>query len=335
MYKILLLFIFALNLTLGCNLSFAGGDLVNNGGGLSERNVLFAYNNLEFSIRLCLDSSSCRLSIDENKLLRTLFLHLKEERQNQNQILFISEKQHPGTFLIDGEMKAAVTGGQIGSVIYINTDLLYFMKKNNLIEGLSVNESVAMLVHELGHHYGSFSHTSLDLLGLKVSHHLEKSTYQTPLLPGGSPISALFINGEAGSSFPEILLYAYQQMFNLTDLVENKIGCQLIGLPLSIGIFPPLTFPIKKPRALLVHNVYWEEIPRKLTGVFKIKGSLTSYCELPNGEIQVNRNHKIIVSFVIKNSPLNDLNKLSIDQKTINISQVKDPWLRLLDWGIF
>jgi hypothetical protein len=224
MKTIITFFLFFYHFNLTINPAMAGGDLVNNGGGLAERNVLFAYNNLEFSLRLCLDGPSCRLSQMENRILLDIYTHLAAERENAKQIVFLSEKKFPGTFLIDGEMKAAVTGSLVGSVIKINTDLLYFIKKNHMTEGLSVHEAIAMLIHELGHHHGNFSHTELDLLGLKVSEHLNKSTYKTPLLPSGSPLSAVFINGAAGSTFPEILLYSSQQMFNLSGLLKKEIS---------------------------------------------------------------------------------------------------------------
>lgn len=335
MKKIIVIFILLTSFTLTHSLSWAGGDLVNNGGGLAERNVLFAYNNLEFSLRLCLDSSSCRLSLLEKKILQDIYNHLDEERENQKQIVFTSELKAPGTFIIDGEMKAAVTGSQIGSLIDINTDLLYLKKNNNQLEALSVHEAIAMLIHELGHHYGNYSHTELDLLGLKVSAHLGKSTYQTPLLPSGSPVSAVFINGEAGKSFPEVLLYSYQQMFNLSDLLKKQVGCQMIGLPISIGPIPPILIPIKKPTALLVHNIFWEEIPRKNNGTFKIKGNLTSYCDYQKPELKINRNFKFEISFHINRSNLDDLNKWSIEEKTIAINQIQEPWIRILELGPF
>jgi hypothetical protein len=333
--KKVMVIVFLSNLISSFSLLWAGGDLVNNGGSLAERNVLFAYNNLEFSLRLCIDSPTCRLSQKENKIIQDIYTHLDEERENQKQIVFISEKKAPGTFLIDGEMKAAVTGSEIGSVINVNTDLLYSKKNNNQLEALSIHEATAMLIHEFAHHHGRFSHTELDLLGLKVSQHLGKSTYQTPLLPSGSPISVVFINGEEGKSFPEVLLYSYQQMFNLSDLLKKEIACRIIGLPISIGPLPPIGIPIKRPTSFLVHNVYWEEIPQKSGGRFKIKGSLTSYCDSQKPELKINRNHKFEISFTMtmNHSYLNDLSKWSIDEKTIKIHQIREPWIRLLELG--
>ena len=39
-----------------------GGDLINNGGGLSEKTVLVAYTNLDKYLKLCLDSDYCKLN---------------------------------------------------------------------------------------------------------------------------------------------------------------------------------------------------------------------------------------------------------------------------------
>jgi hypothetical protein len=122
-------------------------------------------------------------------------------------------------------------------------------------------------------------------------------------------------------------------MFNLSGLLKKEIGCQMIGLPIVIGPIPPIGFSIKDPKALMVHNVYWEEIPEKSNGKFKIKGSLTSYCGKENSELKINRNHKFTISFKIKDTYSADLNKWIIDEKTIKITQTKEPWIRLLDWG--
>ena len=101
------------------------GDHINNGAGLAERNVLFAYANLEKYIGLCLDFPSCRITPYERGLLERIRNAMPTERAAPEQIRFLSEREHPGTFIIDGEMKIAKTGSQVGSAIYMNLDLLY------------------------------------------------------------------------------------------------------------------------------------------------------------------------------------------------------------------
>ena len=39
-----------------------GGDLINNGGGIAEKNVLYAYAKLEGFLHLCLSSEVCKIS---------------------------------------------------------------------------------------------------------------------------------------------------------------------------------------------------------------------------------------------------------------------------------
>ena len=321
-------------LLMSFNLLAKGGDLVNNGGGIAERNVLFAYTNLEFSIGLCLDLESCHLSNREHSILKDIYSHLDEEKKNQNQIVFISELKYPGTFIIDGEMKAAATGSTIGSVIRVNTDLLYSIKEHEQIEALSVHEATAMLVHELGHHYGSFTHTELDLLGIKVSQHLNKSTYQTPLLPNGSSISAIFINGKEGTSFPEAILYGHQQMINISEFLKKQVSCELFGLPIKIGSLPPIAIPIKRPNAFLVNNVYWSEMPRRNNGVFKIKGSLTNYCDKEELNLNLNRNYKFEIAFTINHTDDKNIENWSINENSIKIMQIEEPWLRILEFQV-
>ena len=103
--------------------SFAG-TFVNNGGGIAEKNILYAYEKLDTYLQLCLNSNTCKLTADQGSLLLQIYRALPQERQTK-QLFFGSEKKNPGSFMIDGNVRVARTGDEIGSPIYINSDLLY------------------------------------------------------------------------------------------------------------------------------------------------------------------------------------------------------------------
>ena len=161
----------------------AGGDLVNNGGGIAEKNIVFAYQKMDSFLNLCLKSDSCRVDDEQKLILQQILSGLSAERQNKNQVQFVSEKNNPGFFILDGEVKVAKTGHTPGSSIFVNTDLIYTKNEMGYYIPMSVPEAAALLIHELGHHYGEYSHTDLDLLGVRVAILLQQKTYTTPLLP--------------------------------------------------------------------------------------------------------------------------------------------------------
>lgn len=313
-----------------------GGDLVNNGGGLAERNVLFAYQNIENSIKLCVESISCRVSLEEEVLLKKISESMIEERKKENQIAFISEKKRPGTFVIDGVIKAAVTGSEIGSPIHINIDLLYF-KKNGVVEALNIQEATAMLIHELGHHHGVTTHTDLDVLGLKVAQELGKSTYNAPVLPQDSSLFATFVNGIPGKSFPEVMIGSNEQTINLTKLFAKKMACEMITIPISVLWKFNKGIHFKEPEAVIVHNVHWGRLPKKMEGEFKVNGNLANYCKEVDDQIKIKRNYKFEISFLLKTITAGSEDakkypnsKWIIDEESITIFQIREPKIKIL-----
>lgn len=165
MNKIILLF---LGFFLLSSLAQAGGDAVNNGGGLGEKNFIYAFRNLHDFIGPCLNINPCQLTEKEDHLLRQISSNLSYEQENA-QLVFKSGIQDPGFFEVDlhGQPRIAVTSSQPGTPIYINLDLLY-RNENGVTKTLSVLEASAILVHELGHHYGIKDHLFLDKLGAKI-----------------------------------------------------------------------------------------------------------------------------------------------------------------------
>lgn len=137
----------------------SGGDFVGNGASFIEIQTQVLFTSIRAPLELCLNSSECGLTETEATWLRGILDGLDRE---SDRIYFESEKQTPGFFLIEGEVKAAKTGLGVGSPIYLNRD---FVNADTSTAFL-----IALLVHELGHHLGVRDHRALDLLGSKVAH---------------------------------------------------------------------------------------------------------------------------------------------------------------------
>jgi len=309
-----------------------GGDLVNNGGGLAEKNVLLAYQNLERHMRTCLAAESCRLTDGERTLLTQITDAMPSEHARANQISFISEQAQPGTFRIDGEMKIAKTGNAVGSPVLVNIDLLYTKGVSGRYEAMSLPDAVAMLVHEFGHHQGERSHQALDVLGLKVASILQRNTYSTPLLPLQDQVSIHVLNGsDSDNPFPEILLYVTDEIFDLTQNLRDAVICPLISVPISIGPIDPITIPGHRPKGYMLHNLYWKTVDDyKSSTKFEANGNLTLDCD-GNGLQRGNTNFTVWMEFTADKKEVQPSGfQWKLRPGSVAIRQARKPWLRLI-----
>jgi hypothetical protein len=120
----------------------------------------------------------------------------KTERVN---LEFKSERDNPGFFFLDGQVRIAKTGSNLGDVIYINTDMA---EANNV----DISEAIAVLAHELAHHIGIEDHQRLDRFGAKLVAYLNKFKNSAleiiPGAAGGDQAVELFVfnlgNAESG-----------------------------------------------------------------------------------------------------------------------------------------
>ena len=97
-------------------------------------------------------------------------------------IEFKSERENPGFFLLDGQVRIAKTGTNRGDVIYVNSD----MAEANKVE---ITEATAVLSHELGHHFGVTDHQKLDKFGASIKEYVTKFQISaSELLPGASGV---------------------------------------------------------------------------------------------------------------------------------------------------
>ncbi|MBY0554714.1 hypothetical protein K2P97_09305 [bacterium] len=315
------------------SLSFAGGDLINNGGGIAEKNIMFAYQKLDTYLKLCLSSDFCKVDKTQKQILEQIAAGLAEEKQNPSQIQFASEKNQKGFFIIDGEVKIAKTGSRIGSTIYINTDMLYTKNEMGYYIPMSIGEAAAVLVHELGHHYGDYSHTDLDLVGVRVAMMLQHKTYNTPLLPWSQQISATIINPDVNDSFPDILLYIEDQVIDLSAQFAETVNCPKFIIPIPILPIPDIPVNVKKPLGTLVHNVHWDKISSKdeKTAILSISGDLSHKCKDSKDVNIRSQDYRIEIDFTVN---MDENGKWVLNKELLKMEQKRDTWWKIIKFSV-
>ena len=310
---------------LGANAFAGGGDLVNNGGGIAEKNILFANEKIGSYISMCLKSEICKLSKDQLKTVESIYQGLVVKGITSS-IKFLSEKKSPGTFIIDGLVRVAKTGNWPGAPIFINTDLLYTQNVDKSFSAVTISEAVAILIHELGHHYSNDSHESLDLIGVKVSLQLQKKLISTPLLPWNENLSVIVFNNENG--FPDVLILSGQDMLNLSSLFMKQAICDMVSLPMPFVLLPDITLVTSRPQNSMFYNVHWENFEvkgDKLTAT--VIGNVSNGCLYSKnaGVVQVN-DYKMTINF----SAVKINGQWQLSRNSIGFEQVREPWYKII-----
>lgn len=304
-----------------------GGDDVGNGGGLAEQNFVVALENLEKYAQICLDLDACQLNDSQRAVLRDIIETASVARDLDKPLIFVSEKQEPGTFILNGEMKVAKTGLKPGTPIYINTDMIYSKNIFGLVEPLSISQAVAVLVHELGHHVSKLSHSELDLIGVRVSLMLQNHVQTTPVLPWSPDISATIVQSPKGESFPQILLRVGDMLWDLGPAFKTSVFCPKFNIPIPILPFPDLQFGREAPLGVMYHNVHWEKSARENSGGdYTIFGNLTHMCDSRNVFMAVN-SFRMRISF---QTALDPQGRPVFVNNSLRMEQSYEPWYKLI-----
>jgi hypothetical protein len=303
-----------------------GGDLVNNAGGIAEKNVLYAYEKLGTYLQLCLKSEACKLNPAQKNIATQIFKGLPQEQLNQKQISFESESKKPGSFIIDGQVRVAKTGRLVGSPIIINVDLLY-SKVGGLYQAVSIAEAVAILVHELGHHYGNYTHDELDLIGVRVSMLMQQKMITTPMLPWNAIVSASVFNADTFVGFPQVLLTVGDDVIDISEIYEKSVHCEVLTLPIPVLPVPDLELVTKVPMGSLLHNIHWDKIKDK-EDVLKVQilANVSNNCIYKNDIKLRNNNFQISIDFEAKKTATT----YKYDPASLKLNQFKTPWWKLI-----
>jgi hypothetical protein len=113
----------------------------------------------------------CGVSSKESQLINRIYYELLKSPRTSLQ--FDSEERKPGMFQVDGMVRIAFTANRPGSEIFVNEDMIV-KKAGEILVPWTIEESVAVLTHEYGHHHSMIasSHEELDALGQKLSQHM-------------------------------------------------------------------------------------------------------------------------------------------------------------------
>lgn len=177
----------------------------------------FVNKQLKTILNLCLQDNLCNLSPEEKVLIASIqSSQEKENKLNAELIRFDSSKNNPNLFFKDGNTRIAVTGDHVGDSIFINLDLAYQNDKYGSAHPISLDQIIAVLIHELGHHQGIKNHSSLDQLGLKVGNYFLAKIQWTA------------VNGPEGlNQDPDTRpLQIFLTNINFPFTTETKIGLQ-------------------------------------------------------------------------------------------------------------
>lgn len=306
--------------------ALAGGDDIQNGGGIAEKNFLFAFQSIETYSKVCLELDACRLTNSEKLILKNIVAVIPQEARNPNLIQFVSEKKNPGFFIIDGEMKVAKTGRIIGSSIFINIDLIYFKGNFGGSEAVSIPMALGILLHEFGHHVSLASHSELDSMGVKVASFLQNKIQTTPVLPWTQSIMATVVQLSGPGAFPQILLNVGDSVLNISEQFRAALKCP------EIRVFPGILFPDldennRPPVAAIFHNIHWEKSSKTSeNGVFVIVGSVSNTCLAKDSGLVAVNSFVVRIRFVAQQK---ETKKFDLKTDSVRISQDYEPWFKL------
>lgn len=105
--------------------------------------------------------SGCDVDGTEARVIDKIWGGLASGREIGS-LTFVSERTQPGFFFIDGQVRVAKTGDDVGDPIFINTDII------NAATELDMGTAAAILTHEFGHHHAVMDHQVLDRIGAKI-----------------------------------------------------------------------------------------------------------------------------------------------------------------------
>lgn len=199
------------------------GDETSNGGGIAEKNVLYAAQQIDRMLLLCLPSAVCRLNAEEAAAVSKVRAQLAQAPLTTERILFASERQTPGVFQLDGKAHGAVRSAKttVNSAIYLNTDHLYAGG-----QPISIPSASALLLDELAHGVepafaNDEKHRQLDALCAKFQHFMEKVRDEFPLGGGRPTLTAYILHS---TPFSDVVISDGEHSLDLMKIfLENNL----------------------------------------------------------------------------------------------------------------
>lgn len=241
------------------------GDIVGNGGGLTEQNFISAYYNTQTAIQNCLDNFECGVTDEERKVLKEIDSVYIEKFNQERPLIFLNEEVANGFFKSEEDQatRIAKTGFTAESPIFINLNEAASISTN-------ISAMIGIIIHELGHQTGIANHSALDQVGAKVRNlWASKSKIYKFELKSGDLDVRLF-SSEVNYITSKLSYTFNGETKSLNYDIFNEIKCEnnseVYGFNLSNGHW---SRPISTDRRSQVALNYWIEI----------------YCKDLNGQI--------------------------------------------------
>lgn len=199
-----------------------GGNLVGNGAGLAEAELVYAYQRLPETIDRCLELKACGISPAEKSLLERVRAILRDFPDPADKIHVLSERELPGFFSTGAneQHRIAKTDSRTRSIIFVNRDALYDAAGRSAID---LPRAASVLTHELGHQAGEESHLALDVLGGKLRAQLERGRV-TILFPESDLQMSVF-SGAAPADAPGLYLRNSDSSLDLGHELLLQLPC--------------------------------------------------------------------------------------------------------------
>lgn len=240
-----------------------GGDIIGNGGGLSEIRLHQIYQRLPRLLNSCLRSNQCPLTDREREWLATIVNVAKANRDLPYKLIFVSGQEFPHFFATkpDGAPRTARTGFKPLLPVFVNRDHLYDQGRPSQQTG----ELMALLIHELGHQAGFRGHTELDHLGSYVADYVMNGNLVANRSVAGKQLEWQVMNYNQGTQWPEMWWAWGEQSYSLTSGLRRHSKCSNSDL-----------YPIGAE----VTNLHWVRDPGTHKGESARMGAwLKLYCE--------------------------------------------------------
>jgi len=221
---------------------------------------------IPFFVAPCLTKTNpCELSTSETNILKILASqHSSEISSQEGGLRFLSGNEHPQVFDLvgQGRRRSAVTGLELGSPIYLNTDNIAY---KDFRQAMGPLELLGLLIHELGHHQNIKEHEALDMLGSKIRRYWEALAFDelspsqsqrvflvhfptergkeqaSPFFwiwneKGGRDLSKNFISSlPCPTQFPVVSHFLLQNPNWIDDPIRDNLKSEFLRLPLELG----------------------------------------------------------------------------------------------------
>jgi hypothetical protein len=227
--------------------TFAGGDVVNNGGGASEMTIVYAHQNYGSLVEVCTRTLSCELTSDEKNLLLAMMTDLEQEQA-------VDLSFHSTTEM---GQRLFSTGNSVGSKIEINKDQLWKSDLSGLPQFYALSDALELLTLAWSQHHPQFAEKFQISLAQKLATYalVGKAAYLPYLI--SSNLRLLMVKNQKIDQM--YLEDGYDSFLNLHQLVLEQLTCKVSQFSIYAFQWSPEQLKEENgPRILLNGRIGWK-----------------------------------------------------------------------------